>query len=154
MGSVSRTAQELASASAGGRPDELKQSAVVEAVNPFEGCLFDSFEVAPRTTMVDDLCFEQTVDRLGQGVVIAVADAAAVELQPVKISYPWSPGRCCRTLAAADSQRKSMRLDRPHEQAITCPLPHDELVQLHRLASQARVFADLAEQGDGLGRAA
>ena len=63
-------------------------------------------------------------------------------------------GRCCRTLAAEDSQRASMRLDSPHEQAITCPLPHDELVQLHRLASQARVFADLSGQGDGLGRAA
>ena len=65
-----------------------------------------------------------------------------------------SQWRCCRTLAAADSQRESMRLDRPHEQAITCPLPHDELVQLHRLTSQARVFADLAGQGDGLDRAA
>ena len=63
-------------------------------------------------------------------------------------------GRCCRTLAAEDSQRAYMRLDSPHEQAITCPLPHDELVQLHRLASQARVFADLSGQGDGLGRAA
>ena len=35
-----------------------------------------------------------------------------------------------------------MRLDRPHEQAITRPLPHDELVQLHCRAAQARVFAD------------
>ena len=32
-----------------------------------------------------------------------------------------------------------MRLDRLHEQAITRPLPHDELVQLHCVASQARV---------------
>jgi len=43
--------------------------------------------------------------------------------------------RCCRTLTAEDSHRESMRLDRAHEQAITRPLPHDELVQLHCLAS-------------------
>lgn len=32
-------------------------------------------------------------------------------------------GRCCRTLATADSQRESMRLDRRQEQAILRPLP-------------------------------
>ena len=47
-----------------------------------------------------------------------------------------------------------MRLDGLHEQAITRPLPHDELVQLHCLAAQARVFADMAGQGDDLARAA
>jgi hypothetical protein len=47
-----------------------------------------------------------------------------------------------------------MRLDRPHEQAITRPLPHDELVQLHGFASQVRVSADLVGQGDDLARAA
>lgn len=31
-----------------------------------------------------------------------------------------------------------MRLDDPHEQAITRPLPHDELVQLHGFAAQAQ----------------
>ena len=36
-----------------------------------------------------------------------------------------------------------MRLDGPHEQAITRPLSHDELVQLHGGAAQARVAADL-----------
>ncbi|OJG00165.1 hypothetical protein AX760_25555 [Pararhizobium antarcticum] len=62
--------------------------------------------------------------------------------------------RCCTTLTVEDSHRESMRLDMPHEQAITRPLPHYELVQLHCFASQARVFADLAGQGDGLARAA
>ncbi len=47
-----------------------------------------------------------------------------------------------------------MWLDRPHEQAITRPLPHDELVQLQRLTEEARVFADLAGQGDDLACAA
>jgi hypothetical protein len=53
-------------------------------------------------------------------------------------------GRCCITLVAKDSHRESKRLDRWHEQAITRPLPHDELVQLHRLTEEAWVFADLA----------
>ena len=47
-----------------------------------------------------------------------------------------------------------MRLDGLHEQAITRPLSHDELVQLHGFSAQARIAADLAGQGDGLARAA
>ena len=47
-----------------------------------------------------------------------------------------------------------MWLDVQDEQAITHPLPHDELVQLHRLTEEAWVFADLAGQGDDLARAA
>ena len=38
------------------------------------------------------------------------------------------PGRCCRTLTDADSHCESMWLDGQDEQAITHPLPHDELV--------------------------
>ena len=63
-------------------------------------------------------------------------------------------GRCCITLVARDSHRESNRLDRRHEQAITRPLPHYELVRLHRLTEEAWVFADLAGQGDDLARAA
>ena len=63
-------------------------------------------------------------------------------------------GRCCTTLSAEDSHCESMRLDGVDEQGISRPLPHDELVQLHCLASQARVFADLAGQGHDLARAA
>ena len=40
-------------------------------------------------------------------------------------------GCCCITLSVEDSHRESMRLDVAHEQAILCPLPHDERVQLH-----------------------
>jgi hypothetical protein len=63
-------------------------------------------------------------------------------------------GRCCRILTVEDSNCESMRLDSPHEQAITRPLSHDELVQLHGFASQARVAADLARQGHVLACAA
>ncbi len=47
-----------------------------------------------------------------------------------------------------------MRLDDLYEQAITRPLPHDELVQLHCIASQARFAVDQAGQGHDLARAA
>lgn len=62
--------------------------------------------------------------------------------------------RCCKTLATKDSHCESMRLDGAHEQAITRPLPHDELVQLHSVSAQARVAADLAGQGHDLACAA
>ena len=48
-------------------------------------------------------------------------------------------GRCCRTLTVGDSHRESTRLYGVHEQAITRPLPHHELVQLYCGASQAGV---------------
>jgi len=54
----------------------LEQAAVVEPVDPFECCVFDGLEAAPRASAVDDLSFEQADDRLSEGVVIAVADAA------------------------------------------------------------------------------
>ena len=47
-----------------------------------------------------------------------------------------------------------MRLDGVHEQAVTRPLPHDELVQLHGFAEEARITVDLAGQGDDLACAA
>lgn len=51
-------------------------------------------------------------------------------------------GRCCTTLTVEDSHCESMWLDGVHEQAITYPLPHDELVQLLSIAAQARVAVD------------
>lgn len=44
------------------------------------------------------------------------------------------------------SHRESMRLEGAREQAITRPLPHDELVQLHVVSAEARIPADLAGQ--------
>jgi len=46
---------------------------------------------------------------------------------------------CCRILTVEDSPVESMRLDGPHEQAITRPLSHEELVRLQpRFASAGR----------------
>lgn len=61
---------------------------------------------------------------------------------------------CCTTLTVGDSDRESIWLDSWHEQAISRPLPHDELIQLHRLTEEARVAVDLAGQGNDLACAA
>ena len=68
----------------GGRniADGLEEAAVVEPIDPFEGGEFHCFGVAPGSAPVDHLGLEQAVDRLGQGVVIAVADAADRGLDP------------------------------------------------------------------------
>ena len=55
--------------------------------------------------------------------------------------------RCCRTLMFADSHRESMWLDGRHEQTLTRPLSHHELVQLHHVALQAGVVVDRGGQG-------
>ena len=49
-----------------------------------------------------------------------------------------------------DSLRESMPLDALHEQAISRPLSHDELVRLQRIAAQAGVSTDLGRQGHDL----
>ena len=71
--------------------------------------------------------------------------------------YAWKAkfgGRCCTSLTMEDSHCESMALDAVHEQAISRPLSHDELVQLQRVDAQAGVFADLGRQGHDLARAA
>ena len=42
---------------------------MVEPVDPFECGIFHGIEVAPRATSVDDLGFEQAIDRLCQWAV-------------------------------------------------------------------------------------
>ena len=49
---------------------------MVEPVHPVEGGELDGFQRAPRSAPPDDLGLVEAVDRLGQGVVVAVADAA------------------------------------------------------------------------------
>ena len=56
--------------------DRLEETPVVEPVDPLEGGEFHGFGVAPGPASVDHLRFEQPVDRLGEGIVIGVADAA------------------------------------------------------------------------------
>jgi hypothetical protein len=65
-----------------------------------------------------------------------------------------SDGCCCESLMSRDSLRESMALEAAHEQAISRPLPYDELVQFQCIAQEAGVSADLDRQGHDLARAA
>ena len=75
--------------------------------------------------------------------------------KPDRIEHPQrANGPCCKSLTTKDSLRESMALDAVHEQAISRPLSHDELVQLQRVAQEAGVSADLGRQGHDLARSA
>ncbi len=56
--------------------DRLEQAAVVEPVDPFESCELDRLEAAPGASPVDHLGLEEADHRLGERVIVAVADAA------------------------------------------------------------------------------
>src|SRR3954463_423125 len=62
----------------GGRdiPDRLEKATFVEPVDPFEGGELDRFEAAPGAAPMDHLSFVEAVDGFGEGIVVAVADAA------------------------------------------------------------------------------
>ena len=65
----------VARLSLGGRhvADGFEQAAGVEPIDPFESGELDGLEGSPRPTAMDHLGFEQTVDRLGQGVDAPIA---------------------------------------------------------------------------------
>jgi hypothetical protein len=54
--------------------DGLQQPTMVEPTDPFKRGVLDGFEAAPGSAPLDHLGFIETVDRLGQSVVVAVAD--------------------------------------------------------------------------------
>ena len=56
--------------------NRFEQPTVVEPIDPFESRVLDPFQITPGTTVVNDLGLEQSDDRLGEGVVVRVADAA------------------------------------------------------------------------------
>ena len=56
--------------------DAAHRRNLIGRLRPFEGRIFDSLEAAPRATPMDGLGLVKAIDRLGQGVVVAVADAA------------------------------------------------------------------------------
>ena len=72
----------------------LEQTPVVEPIDPFERCVFDGFDGAPRSASMDELRFEETVDGFGQSVVIAVSEATDGRLDP----------GLCQTLGIFDRQ--------------------------------------------------
>jgi hypothetical protein len=54
--------------------DRLEQATVVKPVDPREGGELDGLAAAPGSEPVDHLGLEQADHRLGEGVVVAVAD--------------------------------------------------------------------------------
>jgi len=56
--------------------DRFEQPAVVEPVDPFEHRVLDGIDVAPGPAPADDLGLEEADHRLGERVVVGVADAA------------------------------------------------------------------------------
>lgn len=57
-------------------PDGLQESAIVEPVDPDEGSIFDGIHRLPWALSMDDPSLIQTIDRLSQGIVVRVPDAA------------------------------------------------------------------------------
>lgn len=56
--------------------DGAKESSVVEPVHPNEGSILDGVHRLPRALSMDDFSLVQTIDRLGQRIVIGVTDTA------------------------------------------------------------------------------
>ena len=50
--------------------DRFQQPAIIEPVDPFQGCIFDRFQVLPWSTWPDDFGFEQAIDRFSQGTIV------------------------------------------------------------------------------------
>jgi hypothetical protein len=67
--------------------DRLEEPAVVEPVDPFEVGELDGFEIAPRPASVDQLGFDEAVDRLGEGILVGIPD------MPTEGSMPASASR-------------------------------------------------------------
>src|SRR5690606_24028460 len=62
--------------------DGFEQPPIVEPFNPFQRRKFNRFEGSPGSSPMDHLGLVEAVDRLGQGIVITVADAADRWLDP------------------------------------------------------------------------
>ena len=62
--------------------DGLKQTAVVEPIDPFQGCEFDHFQAPPRTLAMDHFGLKETNYGLCERVVVTVADTADRRLDP------------------------------------------------------------------------
>ena len=56
--------------------DRFQQPAMIEPVDPFQGCVLDGLQMAPRLAMMNDLRLEQPNDGFGQRVVVGITDAA------------------------------------------------------------------------------
>jgi hypothetical protein len=56
--------------------DGLQQPAIVEPIDPDQTRELDVLEASPRPAPMNDLGFVEAIDRLGESIVVRVADAA------------------------------------------------------------------------------
>ena len=56
--------------------DGLQKPSVVEPADPFQGGEFNRFEATPWSALTNDRGLVETVDRFGEGVVVAVAEVS------------------------------------------------------------------------------
>ncbi len=56
--------------------DRLKEATIVEPVDPFESGELDCFQRTSWAAPTDELSLEQAMDSFGEGVVVAIANAA------------------------------------------------------------------------------
>ena len=92
---------------------------MVEPVDPFEGCIFDGFKIAPRTTPVDDFCFEKAVDCFGESVVIRIPDTAD----------RWRDLRLCQPLCVLNRQILRSAIRMMHQLILGRPALMNGLIQ-------------------------
>ena len=57
-------------------PNRLEEPLGIEPIDPFERCKLHVLQRAPRAAAPNHLRLEEPDDRLGQGIVIRIADAA------------------------------------------------------------------------------
>jgi hypothetical protein len=56
--------------------DRLEQSTMIKPVDPFQCGVFDCIDVAPGAAVVDHFGLVESDDRLREGIVVGIADAA------------------------------------------------------------------------------
>ena len=66
--------------------DRFEQASIVEPVDPFQRGELDGFQASPRAASPDHLGLVEAVDRLGESIVVTVADAAGSRPAPVSRS--------------------------------------------------------------------
>ena len=67
--------------------DRFEQAPVVEPVDPFQGGELDVFQGAPWPAARDHFGRGEAVDRLGQGIVVAVATSANILRPSVALRF-------------------------------------------------------------------
>ena len=67
-------------------PDRAEQPPIVEPVDPFQGRKLDLLEISPGSAAMNEFGLIDAEGRLGQGVVVGIADAADRRLDATSAS--------------------------------------------------------------------